>query len=565
MPTLNIEGKRVTVDDSFMSLSPEQQNSTVDEIAKSLKISTKEQPSTLSDVARSAGRGLKKGFAEFMLAPGAAEAELMNVAGTGDIMEGVPTPQQYAAKLPKPATTAGRFAESVGEAVGNPASWIGPGSIAGKTAANVLGGLGAQAGEEITKDSTGRIIGGIVGAAAPRAALRTISPNRVPAIREEDLRILRNHGIEPMAGDVIGSKALRHQEEKGEYFGGGHSYSQNKERVARQFTRAVNRFMGEDSDLARPEVIERARERIGNELDRLARTVTIRFDRQFGDDLVNIERDLFSRGYAPEVTNEISALIDQTRAGFGGELRVQAGAGRQAASFEEALNAATGDVNRAMRGADPARMHMMNGRTYQDLTRKNGPLSGAIDAKDSKVSYFALRLRKALDDAMERTAQAPGTRPGVGRRRALEELREARRQWYAMLVISKSVVGTGEGAAEGLISPQKLRQWLTSSEDNKLAYAVAQTELQRLSRAGNAIMTPEKSSGTAERLISQMPTAVGLATGLAGRGVNSPAVQSYLKNQAAARYVPQTAPFPWSIYRGGLDALGPTDNGDALQ
>lgn len=36
MATLNIGGRRVTVDDSFLSLSPEQQNATVDEIARSL-------------------------------------------------------------------------------------------------------------------------------------------------------------------------------------------------------------------------------------------------------------------------------------------------------------------------------------------------------------------------------------------------------------------------------------------------------------------------------------------------------------------------------------------------
>lgn len=36
MPTLNINGQRVKVDDSFLSLSPEQQNATVDEIAASL-------------------------------------------------------------------------------------------------------------------------------------------------------------------------------------------------------------------------------------------------------------------------------------------------------------------------------------------------------------------------------------------------------------------------------------------------------------------------------------------------------------------------------------------------
>ena len=36
MATLNINGRRVKVDDSFLSLSPEQQNATVDEIAQSL-------------------------------------------------------------------------------------------------------------------------------------------------------------------------------------------------------------------------------------------------------------------------------------------------------------------------------------------------------------------------------------------------------------------------------------------------------------------------------------------------------------------------------------------------
>lgn len=37
MPTLNIEGHQVQVDDSFLQLSPDQQNATVDEIAKSLQ------------------------------------------------------------------------------------------------------------------------------------------------------------------------------------------------------------------------------------------------------------------------------------------------------------------------------------------------------------------------------------------------------------------------------------------------------------------------------------------------------------------------------------------------
>src|ERR1700727_2150012 len=37
MPTLNIEGRKVPVDDSFLKLSPDDQNSTVDEIHRSLQ------------------------------------------------------------------------------------------------------------------------------------------------------------------------------------------------------------------------------------------------------------------------------------------------------------------------------------------------------------------------------------------------------------------------------------------------------------------------------------------------------------------------------------------------
>jgi hypothetical protein len=44
MPTLNIEGHQVQVDDSFLSLSPDQQNATVDEIAKSLGAQSAPQP-----------------------------------------------------------------------------------------------------------------------------------------------------------------------------------------------------------------------------------------------------------------------------------------------------------------------------------------------------------------------------------------------------------------------------------------------------------------------------------------------------------------------------------------
>jgi hypothetical protein len=44
MPILDIEGRRVEVDDSFLSMTPDQQNATVDEIARSIGAAPATQP-----------------------------------------------------------------------------------------------------------------------------------------------------------------------------------------------------------------------------------------------------------------------------------------------------------------------------------------------------------------------------------------------------------------------------------------------------------------------------------------------------------------------------------------
>jgi hypothetical protein len=57
MPLLNIEGRKVRVDDSFMQLSEDDQHAKVDEIAKKLKL----QPSGSPGMAEGMGRGFARG------------------------------------------------------------------------------------------------------------------------------------------------------------------------------------------------------------------------------------------------------------------------------------------------------------------------------------------------------------------------------------------------------------------------------------------------------------------------------------------------------------------------
>ena len=72
MAILEIEGKRVEVDDSFLSLSSEDQQSTVDEIASQMGLSTSQEAEgmgVIEDVSRAVGSGLGRGVAGILDLP----------------------------------------------------------------------------------------------------------------------------------------------------------------------------------------------------------------------------------------------------------------------------------------------------------------------------------------------------------------------------------------------------------------------------------------------------------------------------------------------------------------
>lgn len=124
MATLNIEGRKVNVDDSFLKLSPEEQSATVDEIASSFKTKTETgadgRPRVTMDmtptkweqaadaglgIAKSAGIGAVKGA---IAIPGAA----------GDMRELLSHGVDYAAsKLGITPEQAGRFKELMAEGI----------------------------------------------------------------------------------------------------------------------------------------------------------------------------------------------------------------------------------------------------------------------------------------------------------------------------------------------------------------------------------------------------------------------------------------------------------------
>ena len=197
MPTLTIGDQKVTVGDEFMKLSPEQQNATVDEIAKSLpKKEAAPQRGAISDVASSFGRGISKGAISLAGLPGdVSQLVGKGVEKAGEFLGAAPRPVPKLSGMPtsaditggvesvtgefgKPETRAGRYAESVGEFV--PSAVIGPGGPLTKAATTLAGGLGAEAGGEVA-GAPGRFVGGFIGGAGAGVAGAETQAKRLSA------------------------------------------------------------------------------------------------------------------------------------------------------------------------------------------------------------------------------------------------------------------------------------------------------------------------------------------------------------------------------------------------
>jgi hypothetical protein len=197
MPTYSIhgpDGKTYSID------GPE--GATREQVIAKIKEKQSAPPdvSTLGDVARSFGRGIAKGAIGLVGLPGDA-AKLLNeginkgeeafgmtpppsadVATSGQITKGV---ESVAGKFGEPQTTAGKYAQSVGEFV--PSSFIGPGGIATKAATTIAGGLGAEAGGEIGGE-WGRFFGGLIGGGAGGLASAetqaVVASGRLPTLEQ---------------------------------------------------------------------------------------------------------------------------------------------------------------------------------------------------------------------------------------------------------------------------------------------------------------------------------------------------------------------------------------------
>jgi hypothetical protein len=169
MATLDIQGQKVTVDDSFLKLSPEEQHSTVDDIAKSLgakPAASAAAPSTLEtigNVANSAVRSLANGipFMDRIAAAGGATTGIGGKFGdySGNLEAQRAADKDLSENAPGVDTRFGRISlDTAGHLVGGALVPVGAAAKVGSLAADVPLGIKTLYGM-----GTGAAIGGVQG------------------------------------------------------------------------------------------------------------------------------------------------------------------------------------------------------------------------------------------------------------------------------------------------------------------------------------------------------------------------------------------------------------------
>lgn len=498
MAQLTIGDKKVTVDDSFLKLSPQDQQKTVDEIEQSLGGSAPqqaEQPSTGMDMLTGAGAGLVQGAAGMISAPAQFGDWLGKKATSGiDYMMGVPPEEtakrqakvsDYGRTLPNPAdirgpafqakTTPGKYTQTVAQFLPSTLAG-GPAGMGSKLLSATTAGLGSEAGGQAAQkfmpsaEPYARIAGALVGGVVPAMARRAITPLPISKERQALVEAMNNEGIDLTAGQATGRQGLRYAESE---LGGGKGVAM-MEKQGEQFTAAALKRAGITANRATPEVMDDAFNRIGNQFETLATRHSLPPDAQLATDVASVVTD-----YASLV-----------------------GPANRAPIVEKMANDL---VNSAQNG--------MAGDAYNSITSRLARM--ARNNKDPQLASALRDMRGAVDEAMERHLTSIGSPD-------LAAWQTARNQYRNIIVLEQAAAGAGEKAAEGILSPSALRN-ATVQNQGKRAYVRGQGDFAELARAGEATMKPLPQSGTAPRTAvraigASVPTMIGAALG-SGAGV----------------------------------------------
>ncbi|MEN6545603.1 MAG: hypothetical protein ABFE07_06135 [Armatimonadia bacterium] len=509
----------------------------------------RQEPSVAGDVISSAAGGLASGIASTIAAPeafarlgksgldylaerllpedlakryassvgseaSARAAELRRMVAERAGLPSLPSPldvaSSIAAAVPKPQTTAGEYARTIGEFA--PAA-LAPGGVIARTANVAVPAVASETAGQLTEGTAlepyARIGGAIAGGLVPAMATRAISPNPISPERQQMIDVLTREGVPTTAGQRTGNDRLRYAESEI----GGAKAANILDDQAEAFTSAALGRVG-GSGRALPDNMRAIETRLSNGFKSVSARNTVRADQALSADLQNTVTE-----YHRVLPSEQRKIVDNFVKDLAGNF--QAGGG-------------------SVPGAD---YQMWRSR----FTKR---ASNAAASADVELATAYRGLRDALDNAMERSVSPQDA----------AEWSMLRRQWGNFETLKAAAAGAGEDAAMGLISPARLRNSVASN--NKGAYVKGQGDLSELARAGTALMRQMPQSGTAPRTAvrnmgAAIPTVAGAVLGgqvgdgalgsllgatagavapsVVGRLMMSEPAQAYLSNQLASR------------------------------
>lgn len=496
------------------------------------------------------GRGMNDAIGSTVAAPVEAMNWLMKQPGRALEAAGVPVPDvlpeggfyttraqgalNALGRNDTPESTVEKLAYGAGQGAGNVVSMMAPAGAVARLAApgsvtqGVAQAMTAQpalqmasgvAGGAVGEATDSPVAGMAAGLAVPLAygALRTaVSPGGVRPSEETRrlVEVAQNRNIDLTPGQMTGSRPLRTVES---IFATLPSTAGRQAEINQSQMQAWNREILSEAgargqNLATPEVLRAARERIGNELGALASRNTLQINRDVMQNVQSVVND--ARRYLPK---------DKARPVLA---RVQ--------DFIEKIDTQTFKVE---------------GTAYAKL---DSALSSQIRGEtDGNVRNALQGLRDAIRQGMDASISGDDAAAWA----------DARRQYANLSLITRAMNAPNANTAAGNIPPAALSQAVAAGPQRN--YAMGRGDLNDLSRVGRAfIQDAIPNSGTPERLAIQGLLTGGLTSGgnvlspemLAGAAAGlalpraaqmayySPLGRAYLTNQLAERILPRMSP-----------------------
>lgn len=491
-----------------------------------------------ADVAKSAGIGAAQGVMGLATLPGNLEAlgraginygasalgygqqvdpdsYLPNYNDAKKVAEG------YLGEFYKPKTTAGEYARTIGEFL--PAG-LGGGGLAARAARVAVPAVTSETAGQLTKGTSAepwaRAGGAIIGGLAPNLPGRIVTPAPRSALRGKQVAELERQGVTSLtAGQRTGSKRIRSLEDATQLipFGGGKAERMQGE-VSRQFTRAALKQAGVNADEATAEVLDQAFKGMGREYSALGQAINLQPSPAFVRRLSDVVTKYQNRTPKDRQVGLVTGIIDdlKSRPSLAGDDFVQ---------------------------------------FVSELKRASRSMGDNLQTRD------------ALNDIVQLLeAQAIRSAPAAVQKQLRQQMRDLNKRYRNLSIVEDAVTrGAGESAAQGVVTPASLKAAIKKRSPRE--YSRERSEMGSLAKAGEAVIRPLASSGTAERQFAQgllnpaatltagggvgymvAPEAAlagmllgGAVPAAASRTLMSRPVQAYLANQSVPGQIPRNA------------------------